>query len=99
MTVRGEVLIYKDNFKKINKEREKEGLSLFANPRNMAAGSIRQLDSKIAAKRNLDCFIFNLEHIDGKTLSSHSESLDYLKSLGFKVSEYKIFNNIKDIFD
>ena len=99
LTVRGEVLIYKDNFKKINKEREKEGLSLFANPRNMAAGSIRQLDSKIAAKRNLDCFIFNLEHIDGKTLSSHSESLDYLKSLGFKVSEYKIFNNIKDIFD
>lgn len=99
LTVRGEVLIYKDNFEKINKERGKEGLSLFANPRNMAAGSIRQLDSKIAAKRNLDCFIFNLEHIEGKTLSSHSESLDYLKSLGFKVSEYKIFDNMKDIFD
>lgn len=98
LTVRGEVLIYKDNFEKINKQREKDGESLFANPRNMAAGSIRQLDSKVAAKRDLDCFIFNLEHIDGVELSSHSESLDYLKSLGFKVSEYKKFNNINEIF-
>ncbi|WP_329385525.1 NAD-dependent DNA ligase LigA [Anaerofustis butyriciformans] len=98
LTVRGEVLIYKDNFEKINKQREKDGESLFANPRNMAAGSIRQLDSKVAAKRDLDCFIFNLEHIEGVELSSHSESLDYLKSLGFKVSEYKKFNNINEIF-
>lgn len=98
LTVRGEVLIYKDNFEKINKQREKDGESLFANPRNMAAGSIRQLDSKVAAKRDLDCFIFNLEHIDGVELSSHSESLDCLKSLGFKVSEYKKFNNINEIF-
>ncbi len=98
LTVRGEVLIYKDNFEKINKQREKDGESLFANPRNMAAGSIRQLDSKVAAKRDLDCFVFNLEHIDGVELSSHSESLDYLKSLGFKVSEYKKFNNINEIF-
>lgn len=98
LTVRGEALIYKDNFEKINKQREKDGESLFANPRNMAAGSIRQLDSKVAAKRNLDCFIFNLEHIDGVDLSYHSESLDYLKSLGFKVSEYKKFDNINDIF-
>lgn len=98
LTVRGEVLIYKDNFEKINKQREKDGESLFANPRNMAAGSIRQLDSKVAAKRDLDCFIFNLEHIDGVELLSHSESLDYLKSLGFKVSEYKKFNNINEIF-
>lgn len=98
LTVRGEVLIYKDNFEKINKQREKDGESLFANPRNMAAGSIRQLDSKVAAKRDLDCFIFNLEHIDGVELSSHSESLDYLKSLGFKVSEYKKFSNINEIF-
>lgn len=98
LTVRGEVLIYKDNFEKINKQREKDGESLFANPRNMAAGSIRQLDSKVAAKRDLDCFIFNLEHIEGVELLSHSESLDYLKSLGFKVSEYKKFNNINEIF-
>lgn len=98
LTVRGEVLIYKDNFEKINKQREKDGESLFANPRNMAAGSIRQLDSKVAAKRDLDCFIFNLEHIDGVELSSHSESLDYLKTLGFKVSEYKKFSNINEIF-
>ena len=98
LTVRGEVLIYKDNFEKINKQREKDGESLFANPRNMAAGSIRQLDSKVAAKRDLDCFIFNLEHIDGVELLSHSESLDYLKSLGFKVSEYKKFSNINEIF-
>lgn len=98
LTVRGEALIYKDNFEKINKQREEDGESLFANPRNMAAGSIRQLDSKVAAKRNLDCFIFNLEHIDGVNLSYHSESLDYLKSLGFKVSEYKKFDNINDIF-
>ena len=99
LTVRGEVLIYKDNFERINKEREKDGLSLFANPRNMAAGSIRQLDSKIAAKRNLDCFIFQLEHIDNMSFSSHSESLDYLKKLGFKVSEYKIFDNMQAIFE
>nr|WP_207734417.1 MULTISPECIES: NAD-dependent DNA ligase LigA [Anaerofustis] len=98
LTVRGEVLIYKDNFEKINKQREKDGESLFANPRNMAAGSIRQLDSKVAAKRDLDCFIFNLEHIDEVELSSHSESLDYLKTLGFKVSEYKKFSNINEIF-
>jgi len=99
ITVRGEVLIYKENFEKINKEREKEGLSLFANPRNMAAGSIRQLDSKVAAMRNLDAFIFNLEHIENKTFSSHSESLDYLKTLGFKVSEYKVFNDMESIFN
>lgn len=99
LTVRGEVLIYKDNFERINKEREKDGLSLFANPRNMAAGSIRQLDSKIAAKRNLDCFIFQLEHIENMSFSSHSESLDYLKKLGFKVSEYKIFDNMQAIFE
>lgn len=98
LTVRGEVLIYKDNFEKINKQREKDGESLFANPRNMAAGSIRQLDSKVAAKRDLDCFIFNLEHIDEVELLSHSESLDYLKTLGFKVSEYKKFSNINEIF-
>lgn len=99
LVVRGEVIIYKDVFNKINEQRKENGESLFANPRNMAAGSIRQLDSKIVAKRNLDCFIFSLESIEGKELLSHSESLDYLKKLGFKVSEYKIYSSVRDIYN
>ncbi|NTW70903.1 MAG: NAD-dependent DNA ligase LigA [Eubacteriaceae bacterium] len=87
LEVRGEVYINKDDFVKLNEERDKEGLNLFANPRNAAAGSIRQLDPKAAAKRPLDIFVFSMEQIQGKTFESHSESLHYLSRLGFKVSE------------
>ena len=91
IVVRGEVYISKHNFEKINELQEEQGLQLFANPRNLAAGTLRQLDSKLTAKRPLDIFIFNLEYIENTNLKSHSESLEYLKNLGFKVStDYKV---------
>lgn len=98
LTVRGEVIIYKDSFLKINEERRKRGEPEFANPRNMAAGSIRQLDSKVAASRKLDCFVFSLEKAEGKTFEAHSEMLDYLKKLGFNVSEYKKFSDVSRLY-
>lgn len=86
LIVRGEVYMPKKVFAKLNAEREENGESPFANPRNAAAGSLRQLDSSIAAKRKLDIFVFNVQYIEGKTLTTHSESLEYLQELGFKVS-------------
>ena len=98
VVVRGEVYISKQNFEKINELQEEQGLQLFANPRNLAAGTLRQLDSKLTAKRPLDIFIFNLEYIENINLKSHSESLEYLKNLGFKVStDYKVCSNIEEV--
>lgn len=98
IVVRGEVYISKENFEAINKVQEEEGLQLFANPRNLAAGTLRQLDSKLTAKRPLDIFIFNLEYIENNELKTHSESLEYLSKLGFKVSpNYKVFNDMDEI--
>ncbi|WP_099189405.1 NAD-dependent DNA ligase LigA [Tepidibacter mesophilus] len=100
LQVRGEVFIPKDKFEKLNKYQEENELNLFANPRNAAAGSLRQLDSKIAAKRHLDMFIFNLEGIDEDRFKTHNESLEYLKKLGFKVSpNYKICKNIQEVIE
>jgi DNA ligase (NAD+) len=85
--VRGEVYIPKAGFKKLNEERAKEGLPLFANPRNAAAGSVRQLDSSITARRPLDIFIYALGWAEGKAVpDTHWEIMQYLKSLGFKVN-------------
>lgn len=84
LEVRGEVFMSKASFLKLNERQEAAGESLFANPRNAAAGSLRQLDSRITASRRLDIFVFNVQQIEGKTLSSHKESLEYLASLGFK---------------
>ena len=86
ITVRGEVFIGTENFEKMNKEREKNGEELFANARNAAAGSLRQLDSKITASRPLDIFIFNVQKIEGKEFNSHFEELNYLKQIGFNVN-------------
>ncbi len=86
LEVRGEVFMPKASFEKLNEEREEKGESLFANPRNAAAGSLRQLDSSVTAKRNLDIFVFNLQQIRGMELKTHRETLDYLEKLGFKVS-------------
>ncbi|RDY26619.1 NAD-dependent DNA ligase LigA [Romboutsia weinsteinii] len=98
LVVRGEVYISKGNFKKINEQQEEAGAQLFANPRNLAAGSLRQLDPKLTAKRPLDIFVFNLEHIDNKEFKSHSESLEFLKNLGFSVSpNYKVCNSIDQV--
>lgn len=84
--VRGEIIMNKDTLIKLNKEREKEGLPLLQNCRNAAAGSARQLDSKEAAKRKLDNFIYHLPNPRDYGLNTHYEALEFMKSLGFKVS-------------
>jgi DNA ligase (NAD+) len=85
--VRGEVYLPKTGFHKLNREREEEGLPLFANPRNAAAGSVRQLDSRITARRPLDIFIYMLGYAEGKaTPVTHWETMEWLKSLGFKTN-------------
>ena len=85
LIVRGEVFMPKSVFEHLNEEREKRGEALFANPRNAAAGSMRQLDPKVAAERKLDALIFNIQYVEGKEFESDGESLDWLESLKFKV--------------
>jgi len=85
LEVRGEVYMPKKSFAKLNAECEENGKTPFANPRNAAAGSLRQLDTKIAAKRGLDIFVFNIQRCEGKTFLSHTEGLDYLEKEGFHV--------------
>lgn len=100
LIARGEVFIPKDKFFQLNEEQERNGLALFANPRNAAAGSLRQLDSKITAKRPLDIIIFNLQKIEGMDVKSHSESLELMSRLGLKVSpERKVFSKIEEVWD
>ena len=86
ITVRGEVFIGKTEFEEMNREREENEEPVFANARNAAAGSLRQLDSKIAASRPLDIYIFNVQKSDTIKFTSHYESLEYLKKLGFNVN-------------
>ena len=97
LIVRGEVFMPKKSFEALNLQQELEGKPLFANPRNAAAGSLRQLDPKIAAKRGLDILIFNIQLADGVSFASHRDSLDYLRTLQFKVVPYKLLSNISDI--
>lgn len=97
LIVRGEVFMPKKSFEKLNTRQEEEGKPLFANPRNAAAGSLRQLDPKIAAKRGLDIYIFNIQLAEGVAFSSHSESLEYLKALRFKVVPYKKLGSVAAI--
>ena len=97
LIVRGEVFLPKKNFEKLNARQEAEGKPLFANPRNAAAGSLRQLDSKIAAKRGLDIYIFNVQLAEGITFATHKESLEYLKRLKFKVVPYKLLGSAEEI--
>ena len=85
LIVRGEVFLPKSVFAKLNEERELNGQPLFANPRNAAAGSLRQLDPKIAAERRLDILIFNIQYIEGKEFSTHVETLEYLENQRFRV--------------
>ncbi len=97
LELRGEVYISKETFKKLVDAQELSGEKPFKNPRNAAAGSLRQKDPKISAKRGLDIFIFNIQQCEGKTFKSHSESLDFVKSLGFPVSVlYNRYSNIHD---
>lgn len=100
ITVRGEVFIGKNEFDKLNEEREILGETLFANARNAAAGSLRQLNPKITAKRPLDIYIFNVQKIEGKTFNSHWEELNYLAELGFNVVPYrKLCHNIEEVIN
>lgn len=100
LIVRGEVYISKEDFKNINVYQEEHDLQLYANPRNLAAGSLRQLDPKLASKRPLDIFVFNLENVDEFNLNEHSESFEFLKNLGFKINEnYKVCKNIQEVID
>ena len=85
LIVRGEVYMPKKVFHTLNEERERRGEALFANPRNAAAGSLRQLDPKIAASRKLDIAVFNIQFAEGKTFSTHDETLNYMRDTGFKV--------------
>ena len=85
LIVRGEVFMPKKSFERLNEERELRGESLFANPRNAAAGSLRQLDPKIAASRGLDIRVFNIQWAEGKSFQTHSETLEYLRGQHFKV--------------
>ena len=97
ITVRGEVFIGKEEFEKLNADRLMEEEGQFANARNAAAGSLRQLDSKITAKRPLDIYIFNVQKSDTIEFTSHYESLLYLEKLGFNVNPVKILcNNIEE---
>lgn len=99
LEVRGEVFMPVSSFIELNRTREETEQPLFANPRNAAAGSLRQLNSKITSERNLSIFVFNIQQIEGKNISSHTEGLDYLKFLGFKVSPtYKTFYSIDSAY-
>lgn len=89
LIVRGEVFISKDDFEKLNEEQEILDEKTFANARNAAAGSLRQLDSKKTATRPLDIYIFNIQRLEGNTFTSHYEQLKYLEELGFNVNPVK----------
>lgn len=98
LEVRGEVYMPRANFLKLIEQQEMNEETPFKNPRNAAAGSLRQKDPQIAAKRKLDIFVFNVQQIKGKTLTSHKESLDYLKEQHFKViPSYQRYDNIEDV--
>ncbi|MGM9552467.1 MAG: NAD-dependent DNA ligase LigA [Clostridia bacterium] len=100
LEVRGEVYMPHKAFNALNKRQEELGLEPFKNPRNVAAGTLRQLDSSITASRRLDIFVFNVQQIEGKTLTTHKESIDYLSHLGFKtIPIEKVFSNIEDAFN
>lgn len=95
LIVRGEVYMSHESFESINAQREISGEALLANPRNAAAGSIRQQDPKVAASRKLDIIIFNLQLCSDRSFETHAESLDYLQSLGFPTVPYQKCDNLK----
>lgn len=98
--VRGEAYMPKKSFIALNEKRKEEGLELFANPRNAAAGSLRQLDPKIAASRNLNIFIYSVGEWEAESISTHSERLAYLRELGFKTNpETRTFQTIEEVIE
>lgn len=98
--VRGEVYMSHSSFAELVKRQELNEEKVFKNPRNAAAGSLRQKNAKITAERDLDIFVFNVQRIEGKTLNSHTESLDFLKSIGFTVLPfYKKFSDFREVLN
>ena len=97
LIVRGEVYMPRKTFEKLNGERELRGEALFANPRNAAAGSMRQLDPKIAAARGLDMVVFNIQYTDREPFATDSAALDWLRSLRFKVIDYRLSGDMGEI--
>lgn len=97
LIVRGEVFMPKSSFHRLNRRQEELGKPLFANPRNAAAGSLRQLDPKIAAKRGLDLYVFNIQLAEGVTFQTHSETLDYLQKLGFPVIPHSRLETLEEV--
>lgn len=96
LIVRGEVFMSRAVFEQLNIAREAKGQPLFANPRNAAAGSLRQLDPAIAAERKLDILIFNLQLAEGVSIQTHAQTLDYLRALKFKVIPYQLCNTAEE---
>ncbi|MEG6616138.1 NAD-dependent DNA ligase LigA [Peptococcaceae bacterium 1198_IL3148] len=100
LEVRGEAYMPKDAFVRLNAQREETGQQLFANPRNAAAGSLRQLDSKITASRKLSTFIYAIGQMEGQQITSHAQGLQWLKELGFRINpNIKVFNNMAQVID
>ena len=99
LIVRGEVYMPKKSFEKLNQRQEEEGKPLFANPRNAAAGSLRQLDPKICAQRGLDIFIFNIQLCEGVDFATHAETLEFLKGLRLKVIPHQTLSSVQQIDD
>ncbi|MCI8496865.1 MAG: NAD-dependent DNA ligase LigA [Clostridiales bacterium] len=98
LEVRGEVYMPRSSFDALLMRQEEAGEKPFKNPRNAAAGSLRQKDSTVTASRQLDIFVFNIQQIEGKTLSAHAESLDFLKELGIKVIPfYSVFSDMQEV--
>jgi DNA ligase (NAD+) len=96
--VRGEVIMNREDFARLNRAREKRGEPLFANPRNAAAGSVRQLDPKVTSTRPLNMFAYGTGRVEGKELTNHWDGLLYLKQLGFKISQYvKLCDNVEQV--
>lgn len=99
LEVRGEVFMQRKVFYALNEQREAEGKSLFANPRNVAAGSLKQLDPNITASRQLDIFVFNIQAAEGISYDTHAQSLDILSELGFKVIPYDVCRDMESVIN
>lgn len=97
LEVRGEVYMSFESFNELTKRQEENEEKTFKNPRNAAAGSLRQKNAKITAQRKLDIFVFNIQQVRGAELTTHSQSLNYLTELGFPTAFYNVYDNIEDV--
>ncbi len=99
LEVRGEVYMSVETFERIVSEQENNGEKPFKNPRNAAAGSLRQKDARITARRNLDIFVFNIQAVEGETFTNHSQTLDYLTEMGFPTATYYTCETVDEVLE